>query len=280
MQSYIRHALIVAAGLVCLLAGPAIAHSYEFHMLGGMVVKGDLTEFRGGVFYIETQFGDMTINAANLDYIIVEPEDAAGSGDVHEGVLEFGLPPTANDWSPEKVDMPQAVEGYSLNEEGTVHPGTFRGDLDVDAPGTLEGYSLQGEDLPETLRITADDYAGVVLDMEDAEMPQALEGYSLQGEELPEEFRITADDYAGVVLDMEDVEMPQALEGYSLQEEELPEALRITADDYAGVVLDREGAEMPDPLAGYSLLQNEEAAQSYPGRFMPKPGTDGVQEVE
>jgi len=148
MKRLLKTASALAAAFLSVLFLAVPAFAYEFHLLGGMVIKGNLKGFSDGVFYVQTEFGETAVNAANLDYIIVEPTDEAGPRGAQEGVLEFGIPEGPNahkeqDWKPEKIEVPDAFAGYSVPAAEPIHPGRFRGDTGVNAPPPLVAWSVK-----------------------------------------------------------------------------------------------------------------------------------------
>ncbi len=79
----------------------ASADAYEFRLLNGMKVNGGLKSFKDGQFFVDTDFGSVTIDADKLDYIIVEETDA-GPSKSGAGVLGIGL--GQEERGPEKVE--------------------------------------------------------------------------------------------------------------------------------------------------------------------------------
>lgn len=76
--------IILLVVAITLLAAPGLC--YEFHLLNGMVVKGDLTGFSDGAFLVRTDVGSMRLEVGRLDYIIVEESDGTLAGAAAPGM--------------------------------------------------------------------------------------------------------------------------------------------------------------------------------------------------
>ncbi len=149
---------LVLAVVFALLLTAAAAHAYEFHLLNGMVIKGDLRGFKDGLFTVAADFGTVIIEADKLDYIIINEGDGKAKGENAPGVAvdgpgnEFqgGPEPVAPDAAPtapapprplgdmsipppkplgDKSIQPRPLKGFSLGKPGALDytPGTFTG---------------------------------------------------------------------------------------------------------------------------------------------------------
>lgn len=74
MKSKRNAGLAVVAAILWWVSATS-ASAYEFHLLNGMVLKGELTAFCQGAFHVDSEIGPVVIGADRLDYIIVEKSD-------------------------------------------------------------------------------------------------------------------------------------------------------------------------------------------------------------
>jgi len=261
MDGHKKFATALAAALLVILSYAATAHAYEFHLLGGMVIKGDLKSFSSGVFYVDTEFGETAINAANLDYIIVEPNDAAGPRGVHEGMLEFGLPgkPTDNkseEWAPEKVEAPEALSGHSIPSGRKNPTGALSGGAGVTPPKPLGSWSVVGNK-------TVPGYPGVFHGSEEAVPPKSLGSWSVVSvktvPEHPGLFRGNGD--AG-----ETMETPAPSRGRTDGVTLKSGAVVVSEPASVTYTTGPEPQDVPAPISGHTLEPSRTTGETAPGQ--------------
>ncbi|MBI5694378.1 MAG: hypothetical protein HZC51_01380 [Nitrospirae bacterium] len=126
--------IILLALTALVIAVPA--YCYELHLLNGMVVKGELTGFSDGRFFVKSDVGQMAIEAARLDYIIVEESDGkAAPADVPGYPLGPGEAVRVGTDAPpaplasHSLYMPFPLNGWTLSRpsDRQFFPGVFKG---------------------------------------------------------------------------------------------------------------------------------------------------------
>jgi len=144
----------VLAVLAMSLLFSGIAYAYEFHLLSGMVIKGDLVSFGEGRFNVNTDFGSVNIESGKLDYIIineadgkvhceagalpgmtVDPNSGAGAA-APEPVVPADRQKTqaVDEVAPVPAPLPVPLEGFSIGSGKTYLPGAFTGGAKDVAP--------------------------------------------------------------------------------------------------------------------------------------------------
>lgn len=145
---------LLLAALAILMFGNAYA--YEFKLLTGMSMKGELVMFKDGVFHVKTDFGTVSIDADKLDYIIVEEGDPGPAACGGKAVSGVGFKcEDANTDRPVELILgaervtpvpPRPLTGMSIppSQDGrniptARYPGVFRGDAGNSNPGLFRG---------------------------------------------------------------------------------------------------------------------------------------------
>ncbi len=122
--------------LLCLFAlslfTATYVNAYEFHLLNGMVIKGDLKEFKDCRFGLTTDFGSVVIDAGKIDYIVVDKADGSAhpecktpgvsvdgaGGEGRVGPEAVPSPPEAPQPLESVSVPPSPLEGWSLERQG------------------------------------------------------------------------------------------------------------------------------------------------------------------
>jgi len=139
---------VLLCSAVMLLMTAACAYAYDFHLLNGMVIKGELKGFRDGVFEVAVDFGSVMIEASKLDYIVVAQGDGHAQTEGAPGVsveskaldglsgpepvspvVAENAPPPPEPLMSESVP-PAPLENYSLGRPEILDntPVLFKGD--------------------------------------------------------------------------------------------------------------------------------------------------------
>jgi len=177
----------VANALAALLISVVLsvpAYAYEFHLLNGMVINGELASFKDGNFHINTDFGSVDINSSKLDYIIVNEADgharagaAAGPG-MEVGGGQKGAEPVLMPAEPEKPAEQQPVEEPAVQPdvEPAEPPQPSEAQPEVEPAEPPQQPDAQPEAVPDGT----------------PQPPAPLEGYSIppaDGDTAPGQFR-------------------------------------------------------------------------------------------
>ncbi|HEX9859848.1 MAG TPA: hypothetical protein VGB23_01500 [Nitrospirota bacterium] len=130
--------LAFIAGTAICFASVTDAAAYEFHMLNGNIIQGDLTSFKEGVFTLETFYGIIEIETDKLDYVIIQKSDPGPAAfKAAAPVPGIKLQPGQQ----EKAGMPEAV--MQDGESAAPVPPTPLSSMSV-GPAPARSWSIKG----------------------------------------------------------------------------------------------------------------------------------------
>jgi len=144
MMKIKRNAVLVVVAVILWWVSATSASAFEFHLLNGMALKGELTAFYQGAFHVDSEIGPVVIGADKLDYIIVEESDFSNakykytpmpgglndereSRALNEGPLDCDTPVPVPPTPLSSMSVGPAPAGSWSIKGAAGYPGGFRG---------------------------------------------------------------------------------------------------------------------------------------------------------